>query len=364
MCRNGLLRALDGGDPNFLFIKRLLLLPLMFAGLLSFGGCRAVDGKGNDVPLDRLVEQLLPPGEPPPGPLVVGEILCKGRRSDLGDEVAAALPELLKRRAPGLTVLSRVDLERVLVAQRLQMGDLFLDGGVEPGRILPARTLLEGFLFPEPEGRGVRLRARVVDLETGAVLSAGGVRLVHGAPRLRFDTTELPLEVEYLVFARPWGGDAERVLREEDTLYSGDLIRVRLKPNRPAWLYLFLLDSQGDAHLLFPETPDGEARVAAGELLLPSSRTYWRLDPHPGRESLLVAASLNPIRGIADLLDELDAGAARLRSEAVLQRVRDAGRKGMAGISNPSAGVEGALDGVLRSYTGVIWKRFDFLHAP
>ncbi len=325
-------------------------------------GALAYLGMGKDG-LSRFMDGLLPPDVEVPGPLAMGDFLLGGSSCDLGEELEAALPAYIERQKPDLQVISRQDLDTLLAVQKLQMEDLFQEGGAEPGRLLPARSLLIGFLFPREDG-STALKARILDLESGEILSTARAFFKgrRAQPRTPYDN--LPLELQYLVTARIRGVEGEVLLAEGDRVYSGDRLRIRLKPNRPAFLYVFLLDSQGRARLLFPEGGRANARIEAGELLLPSSGTYFRLDRHPGKESLLMAASLEPLERIEALrlrLEEEAAGAAE-----VMDAFQGLGRRGFVGVScKLDDGEDGSgMDGILRSYAGVVWRRFELLHLP
>ncbi|MHC4946314.1 MAG: DUF4384 domain-containing protein [Planctomycetota bacterium] len=240
------------------------------------------------------------------------------------------------------------------------MKDLFLETGPEPGRLLPARSLLVGFFFPR-SGGGTLLHAQIIDLENGRTAAAAKTYF-PGRRAVPLDPfQDLPLEIAFEVTARKRGIDGEFILEEGDVLHSGDLVRVHLKPNRPAHLYVFLLDSRAGVHLLFPETPRAPARIEEGELFLPASREYYQLDRHPGEESLLVMASLAPLTGIEGLIERLDEEA--MHASDLLDAAEDVGRRGIVGYSCRDDEGDG-LSEVMRTYTGTVWRRFRITHRP
>lgn len=347
-------------------IRRLiysrLAAALLPAALISLSACTSLPECGQiDSDLDRLVRDLLPDGQEIAAPLAVGDFLLSGFPTDLGDEIAAALPARLAAAIPDLHVIASRDLKTILREQKLQMSDLFAGPGPEPGNLLPARSLLTGFLFQQPSS-GVQVEARIIDLESGKVMSAASALI----PGRRAEVTDryaaIPLEVEFRVVSRQRDREGEVIVHEGGELFTGDLVRIRVKPNRPAHLYLFFLDSQGNANLLHPASPRAPTRVEAGELHVPSSGEYFRLDRHPGRESLLVAASLEPLDEIEEILHRLDEAAAG--GSAVIDRVQSLGLRGFVGISDSSGGLDSSLGEIMRSYTGTVWCLLSFEHKP
>lgn len=313
-----------------------------------------------------IAAELCPPDLEIGGPLLVGDFLLEGRRTDLSQRITAQLSRELVRCRPDLTVLAHHELDAVLERQRLQIEDPFLrEQEPAAGQLLPATFLVTGFLFPQGD-RGVWVEVRLIHLAHGSVLSAAGAFLAGCQPREVDDDGTLPLEVSFRVTARERGREGEFLVQEGSELYSGDLLRVRVKPNRPAHLYLVLLDSQDGVRLLFPPEPEAASLVAGAELLVPGDGEFFRLDRQPGLESLLVVASLEKVSSLQLLLERLDeAATARGTGELgdeVLGLVQELGRRGFVGLSDPAGGGREGLGEVMRSYSGTVWRLLTFVH--
>jgi len=310
--------------------------------------------------LGMLTHDLLAMERGVPSPIAVGDFLFHGNRCDLGEEIEAALPALLSAAAPDLDIVSHKELEAILEQQKLNTSDLFDSSGPELGGLLAGSSLVLGSIF-QHEG-GTWIVANLVEVGSGRYLS-GARTFLPGRilETLEPDRRDLPLEVEFQVFARRSGSDDEIVVRDGTRLKSGDRVRMAVRINRPAHLYVFFLDSQGQAHFLHPRFSGGLSIVSDQETFLPQDRSYFRLDRHPGTESLLVAAALDPLEEIEDLLVRLDEIAAG--RSVLMGVVKELGIKGFVGISGSPDRPE-HLPAVLRSYSGVAWRIVNFTHLP
>ena len=113
------------------------------------------------------------------------------------------------------------------------------------------------------------------------------------------------------------------------TLPTGTWLDVVVTVTHDAWVYVLCRGSTGRWQCLLPDRDDlvgidREHRQGGGETVRwpgASRRTpdkpYWRLDPNPGIERLVVVASLDPLdRLLAGLLEGGGIGALRRRSAA------------------------------------------------
>lgn len=326
-------------------------VPLVaFLGLILIfaPGCRTTDRS-----VASLAEGLLDTEKPIPSPLGMGDFLVQGRACRLGEEVVASLPSHILELQPDMQVVSNRNLKAILAEQKLQMKDLFEDSENTAGHLLPARSLVVGFFFPGEDGEAA-LEAQILDLSSGEVLSAARTRFPERKAEPLDPYGDLPLEVDFTVLARIRGVRGDVQVREGDFLHTGDLLKLKLKSNRPAHLYAFLVDSRGKSSLLFPKKAGASARVEGGELYVPASNDYYQLDNQLGNESLLLAASIEPLTDVEDLLERLENEDASGLID-ILDRI---GTKGIVGVSGDG------ISQIMRSYTGVVWRKFDFLHLP
>jgi len=347
--------------------KTLLLFNILISSLYIsiIPGCNTLfesdPYKKDSSPLARLASDIMAAEIGLSSSLLIGEFLYQGKQCDLGEETAASLPALLRRHNSALEITSLKDLKAVLDSQKLLMKDIFADSGVAPGMMPQAENMIMGFFFQGAE-KEVILEAQIVSIRSGEILRAARTSFPNRCVKVMNPFADLPLEVEFLAIAKSNGEDGLKLVRQGDRLRTGDMLRIRLKPNRPAYLYCFLLDSQGDAKLLYPKKKDAPYSVDSSELLLPSSIEYYRLDAHTGNESILVAASVTPLKDVDTLLVDLAEEAAKTAD--LMKALRKVGEKGFVGISRPIEDGDLQIGEIMRSYSGVVWRKLDFYHLP
>jgi eukaryotic-like serine/threonine-protein kinase len=124
-----------------------------------------------------------------------------------------------------------------------------------------------------------------------------------------YQATTNPLSVE-AEWQRSRDGKAE-VLQPGNVLAGGDCLRLNLQASRPTHVYVLNEDARGATAVLFPLSsldlanplPKGKRHVLPGTVA--GRDECWRIGGGGGEESLLVIASLDPLR-------ELEAEIARL----------------------------------------------------
>jgi len=106
----------------------------------------------------------------------------------------------------------------------------------------------------------------------------------------------------YLDFlTRPAGGGDFRKFRDGDTLASGDLYKILIRPEADGYLYIFQVGSSGAVFRLFPMAEYGNLRLnnlnpirAGGTYYLPATNKAFQLDNQRGKEAIYVFASRQP----------------------------------------------------------------------
>jgi hypothetical protein len=95
-------------------------------------------------------------------------------------------------------------------------------------------------------------------------------------------------------------------------LRGGDQVRVEAAVNRPAYLYIVWIDSEGLAQPLYPWVPGDWSRLAvverpASQVSLPArADKAWPIKPgQPGMETLMLLARESPLPPEFDLRDRL-----------------------------------------------------------
>ncbi|MFC1888343.1 DUF4384 domain-containing protein [Thermodesulfobacteriota bacterium] len=121
-----------------------------------------------------------------------------------------------------------------------------------------------------------------------------------------FGTTSISPQTSILVSsAYPLRGQGEFALKEGDTLYSGDGLRLEVTPNRNCYLYAYSLNNSGSPQQLFPGT--GASRPTLFEkgetVRIPDGS--WILDTRKGRESLFITADSKPLEDSDGLLSTI-----------------------------------------------------------
>jgi hypothetical protein len=105
------------------------------------------------------------------------------------------------------------------------------------------------------------------------------------------------LALDYGLFQEDSAGRI-RAIANGDTLKTGDVFVLYLKPSNLAHVYVFQVDSAGNSFRLFPNDAYHTLRnpVAAGqEIWIPNSSELFRLDATRGRETIFIAAARRPL---------------------------------------------------------------------
>jgi hypothetical protein len=165
---------------------------------------------------------------------------------------------------------------------------------------LDADATPETKVLPQPRRRRWRVPMGVLLV----LLTAAGVWLLRGVGKHPADQPPLKGWVDVNVFnpkdrARQWLGlhDAGAL-----PLRVGDNVRVEARLNRPAFLYLFWIDAQGEAIPVYPwrpgtwdSRPAQENPVAEVNYPPEPDRGYAIEEAHDGMETLLLLACEEPL---------------------------------------------------------------------
>ncbi len=146
--------------------------------------------------------------------------------------------------------------------------------------------------------------ALVQSLGAGASEEAGDAVWSNAVPELAAERLSLQYRLE-----ASSGGGATFVHRDGDPLRSGDEFRVVVRSDRPAYVYILLMSSQGVPSQLFPMPEMGLRNPiqAGGEVSIPDDGTF-ALDANPGEESLQILASSRPLSDLEARLQSLAKG--------------------------------------------------------
>ena len=86
------------------------------------------------------------------------------------------------------------------------------------------------------------------------------------------------------------GMTAFAALRQGNVLYSGDAYKIRLTSSADAFFYLIQVDSGGRVNRMFPNPSASNPMRKGKQYVLPSETGAFRLDNHPGTETIYVLA--------------------------------------------------------------------------
>jgi len=104
------------------------------------------------------------------------------------------------------------------------------------------------------------------------------------------------------------GDQAHIVLNEGDALQSGDRFLVKYKTTYDAYIYILMLDSQGEVIQLFPDPKIHISNKTGGgqEYQVPSGSQWFGLDEALGIETVYAIASRKPLQNISKLVASLN----------------------------------------------------------
>ena len=128
---------------------------------------------------------------------------------------------------------------------------------------------------------------------------------------------------------------------KDTQLQSGAKLKFFLEPMSPCSVYLLLLDSSDEMHVLYNEkakvkTPAADGKAAT---FVPAGSQWFELDDNPGQETFFLLASAEPLTDLDKLIVELGAADATAK-KGVVKRIVDEVRKQQKAHRNFSRPVE------------------------
>jgi hypothetical protein len=137
------------------------------------------------------------------------------------------------------------------------------------------------------------------------------------------DTGAEPETLELRWALGAWESDADQpsAVTRDQQLDTGTKLKFLVEPLSPGSVYLILLDSSNEIHVLYHE-PDTEL---AGPAYVPPGKHRFELDDHAGRETFFLLASVEPLAELDALLAQYAQAEADDRSrlgEAVVAEIR------------------------------------------
>ncbi len=244
--------------------------------------------------------------------LAVAKILTEDKKSSrFGSLVAEKLTNgLVQESKKRYSVKERSLVDRI-------MGEDIELSAAEMHKKLAADVLITGtYTVLENE---VDISVRAIDLATAKAIAASESTIpikevsVLLAPDEKekpekIEDNELTLSLQVLAFKYIDGMEREVIVKNGDTLHTGDQVKVNLKADKNCYLYVFYYDSRGEAGVLFPNPQIAlDNNVVAGkEISLPGGDLAFELDDNAGAESLYFVASLKPMDDVSKLLAQME----------------------------------------------------------
>ncbi len=93
------------------------------------------------------------------------------------------------------------------------------------------------------------------------------------------------------------------VVHHDTTLFTGDHLKLFVRLDRPAYIYIFLYNSKQELKLLFPYTFEQFTKDYATDknYFIPKGREWFNLDKNTGEETFYLLASRNRLPEIENL---------------------------------------------------------------
>ena len=164
---------------------------------------------------------------------------------------------------------------------------------------------------PTPAPRPVRTQPKPVEIAVAPPdqHSDAGVKVIPAASQTAPmpPNGQPPLGLRINVLRYNSDGTTTEVL-PDTVFHSGDRFRLSVEPNAPGYLYMVNQGPSGTWRAMFPspEIEDGNNRAEAmHSYVIPSGRQVFSFDATPGKESLFVVFSRQPVPDFEDLIYSL-----------------------------------------------------------
>lgn len=130
------------------------------------------------------------------------------------------------------------------------------------------------------------------------------------------------VELRWALGALDTNGETLNAVRKDSRLAAGTRLKFLVEPMSTGPVYLILLDSQDDIHLMYK----GSAEDSLDRRYVPAGRQWLELDDNGGRETFFLLASVSPLdeldRLLADHASASDADARKEIGSAVVAEIR------------------------------------------
>lgn len=140
-----------------------------------------------------------------------------------------------------------------------------------------------------------------------------------GSTTVAEESAEQQVELRWALGAKDAEGDKPSAVHKDSRLETGTRLKFLLEPLSPGSVYLILLDSNDDVHVLYRES----TQAYDGKAYVPPGRQWFEVDDPPGRETFFLLASVDPLDELDQLLDQLgDSADGTGLSDAIVAEIR------------------------------------------
>jgi len=263
---------------------------------------------------------------------------ASGNPIKLGPYLSDKLTALLVQ-GGAVEVIERAKLDVILSEQRFgQTGMVDGKSAQEVGRLLGIQAFIMGSYTVLD--KSIEVTARLVDAGTGKAIFASPIKIekiaeIKSLLEPLIPPTPLQLEASVIVQRKTDRGYDAVLLKEGETLYTNDNIKVFFRTNQDCYVYVLLFGSSGEASRIFPnQQVNMSNRVEAKkDYYIPPGDDWFWLDDKIGTETIYVIAGYEPLRDIDKLLVEMEqAGSDKVEASRKVEQSLNAQTRGIGGV--------------------------------
>jgi hypothetical protein len=138
------------------------------------------------------------------------------------------------------------------------------------------------------------------------------------------ETGEIPVVLRWALGALDTAGGEPTAINRDTELQTGARLKFLVEPLSPCSVYLILLDSSQQVHLLYHGEPT--TRERDDRTYVPPGAQWFELDDAAGRETFFLLASAEPLTKLEGLLERqatTEAPALTALNEQIVEEIRE-----------------------------------------
>jgi hypothetical protein len=133
------------------------------------------------------------------------------------------------------------------------------------------------------------------------------------------------VSLRWAVGALEASGGKPSGIQRDTRLGTGSKLKLLVEPMSPGWVYLVLLDSSQELHVLYRKSSAVSRAHGAKPTYIPPGSQWFELEKGAGMETFFLLASIEPLEELERLLDRHEAAPGADRKDAaaaVVEEVR------------------------------------------